>query len=151
MIKIPLQLTEDFRPYIETTIQGPHIFGRITFIVDTGSPDTVISEGCALMLKIPINRLTKDRPLTGWGGASYDTYAFNNVKINFKTEENQIFPISFQKILISQLTSKKTEEERRISLSFPSIIGVDLLKNNGLILYFDPSKNKAYLEKNNNS
>ena len=137
----------DFRPYLETTIQGPHIFGRISFLVDTGSPDTVISEGDALRLRIPINRLIKDRPLTGWGGASYDTYTLNNVKIHFKTSENQIFSISFQKILVSQLTTKRPEEERRISLTFPSIIGIDLLKNNGLKLYFDPAKSVTYFEK----
>jgi hypothetical protein len=144
---IPLKLTEDFRPSVEATIQGPHIFGRIGFLVDTGSPNTIISEGHALILKIPINRLSKDRPITGWGGASYKSYVLNNVKINFKTDENGIFTINFPKILISQLTTKRTEEERRISLSFPSVIGTDLFKNNGLLLYFDPSKSIAYIKK----
>ncbi len=147
MTKIPLLLTEDFRPYLEVTIQGPHIFGRITFLIDTGSPDTIISEGNALMLKIPLKKLPKDKPIMGWGGGSYDSYTFNNVTINFKTDENKIFQVHIPKILISQLTTKMTEEERQISLSFPSVIGTDLLKNNGLILYFDPSKSVAYLEK----
>lgn len=148
MTKIHLLLTNDFRPYVEATIRGPRLKpSRIEFLIDTGSPETIISEGSALILKIPYKRLPKGKPARGWGGASYDTHIFKNVTIYFKTDKNQIFPVHLKEVSISELTTKMSEKERQISLSFPSVIGTDFFKNNEILLHFNPTKSIAYFKK----
>lgn len=117
---------------------------RISFIVDTGSPTTFISEKDALALQIPFRALRFKEHMK-LGGAKYELLSGKKVKLYFKTDEPK--SISFDFNLTIAKTTKTTQEGIQEARSCPSIIGTDFLIQNKLGLVFWPSKEIFHLEK----
>ncbi len=147
-LKIPLYITEENFIAATVTILAPHVYGIIEFILDTGSQETFISEGDSLRLSIPFKG-SPDKYSYGIGGSPIALYEISNLRMNFKTEENKPFTISFPKIHVSKRTSQD-ERTRNIALSAPSILGNDFLINNKLSFYVNFLKKCAYFEKEEN-
>lgn len=146
-MKIPLRIT-DIGIELPSVISSPQYrlgFVRTSFIVDTGSPQTFISEGDALRLNLPLNKL-KFREHMRMAGSVFEVLEMRNVGLYVKTDEERSEKIELPYIGVARGT-KKDSKSIQIAQSFPNILGIDFLKQNKLALYFNPSKNIAYLEK----
>lgn len=145
-MKIPLAISKDNLITVSFTIRAAHIFGAIEAIVDTGSPETIISEADAIRLNIPISRLKFASHSYGIGGSPIAKYELRNVTLSFRTDENKAETIKLDKVYVSRRTSKDARTTD-IALGVPSIIGNDFLLKQKFVLYFNPNKNVAYLER----
>lgn len=147
-MKIPLQFINGTL-ILPALIRSPSYrigFKKLSFIIDTGSPKTFISEKDALIFQIPFNAL-KFKEHIKLGGSKYELLSGKNVKLCFKTEEEKLIDFNFS--LTVSRTTKSTKEGILESRSCPSIIGTDFLAQNDLSLYFQPSKGVYYIEKEN--
>jgi hypothetical protein len=143
-MKIPLAVSQIGRITTVISIQAPRCFGFVSFVIDTGSPYTFLSERDAEKLKIPIRELETDKRLIGLGGKPFELMFFRQGKFNFRTEEGIIHSISWPIRLRNYAEQQKYREE------LPSILGTDFIKDNKFVLYYNPSGNIAYFEKEEN-
>ena len=140
-MKIPLNIKEwaggkRIMLYATLMHDDPHIFAPIEFIIDTGSPTTLLGEIDAKRFrisKIQLNKLEGRKSPINIGGGQIQTKVLPNAKIKINDFETSI-PIQ---VVI--------ENEKGNTLA-TSIIGVDFLEKAKLKLVFDPTKSEAYLE-----
>ena len=109
--------------------------GLVEFIVDTGSPITLISlkdRERMRISKIKMNSINvKNNPITIGGG-----------EVNSKIIRDVIIRMgNFSSEMPIQIVADSTGTS-----SHPSILGVDFLLENKLKLVFDPTNNKAFFE-----
>ena len=148
-MNIPLVVQEiagGLKPVAYFTITGTRLYGRLKAFVDTGSPNTVIGEGDAIKLNIPITKLPREKTSYGLGGGSVDLHSLSKVMLYFRDEDDNSIMIEFPSIYISRC-AKVDERTKTIAQSIPSILGVDFLVKHKFKLIFDPSNKVAYLEK----
>jgi hypothetical protein len=110
------------------------------FIVDTGSPETILGYTDALRLQIPLNNLPKTN-IIGIGGRKHQGYKYNRLTFKFHNEEGGIVSEEFPVTIV-----KPTSEKDNVT-EIPTIIGMDFLKNKKYVLFCDVAGEKAYLEK----
>lgn len=143
-MKIPLRLVDGILRVNVILLSKNYHFGaaHVTFVVDTGSDTTFISESDALRLQIPMKALEATQ-IFQMAGSKYSLLFGKECNFYFKTFENKTLRISVPNLPISRSTTKKTQVDPNI----PSILGMDFLIRNGLSLYFNPQKDAMYLEK----
>lgn len=145
MIRIPLLTSlDDEGDYLNNAIvlRTPRNFLKTTFILDTGSPTTILSYLDARRLQIPFNDSAKTK-IIRMGGAKYQGYSFNKTIFIFRSEDNKIIREEFP-VCVVKPTSPKEQDDLS---SFPTIIGMDFLKKKKYALFCDVDKGIAYLEK----
>ncbi|MFH1365092.1 MAG: hypothetical protein ABIH28_00720 [archaeon] len=146
-MKIPLltSLGKDELTYLNNAIllRTPRMFTKTFFILDTGSPETILGFADARRLQIPFNSLSKGR-IVELGGKKHQGYLFNRLTFKFLSEEGKVVEEEFP-ITVIKLTSQKDT-----STDIPTIIGMDFLKEKKYVLYCDVSGDVAYLEKKEN-
>jgi len=143
-MKIPLAVSQIGRITTVISIQAPRCFGFVSFVIDTGSPYTFLSERDAEKLKIPLKELETDKKLIGLGGKPFELLFFRHGKFNFRTEEGTIHSICWSIRLRNYAEQQKYREE------LPSILGTDFIKDNKFVLYYNPSRSIAYFEREEN-
>lgn len=150
-MKIPLLILED-RVQISTTLRCSNfrLYGQVIFIMDTGSPFTILSEGDALKLNVPIKNLKnppdEKRHIHMGGSVSELKMIPKKVNLTFKNGDNKTETITLSNLCVA-IATKRDNKNVVLSQSSPSILGLDFLKDNGFLLYVDPKKGLAYLEK----
>jgi hypothetical protein len=112
-----------------------------TFVIDTGSPKTVIPYDKALRLQIPFNK--KFSKMICLGGMKYRAYEVNDFEFIMIDEDGKMVIEPFS-CLVLKPTSKKKEDELG---HFPIIIGVDFLRERRYNLIMDFKNKEFYLEK----
>jgi hypothetical protein len=144
-MRIPLltSLGED-KDYLNNAVilKSPRGLTKSTFILDTGSPKTILNHFDARRLQIPFNSGAKTE-IIRLGGKTYQGYTFERITFSFRSEDNQLVREEFP-VIVVRPTSPKEEEELS---NFPTIIGTDFLKKKRYILFCDMEKGIAYLEK----
>lgn len=144
MIKIPLKFING--QIIVNMIIASSVyrigFQRIPFVFDTGSPESFLSERDALKLKLPLSQLSIGK-IVNLASSKYNLLKTRQFSFYIKTQEEKSHKIDYENFLIAK-TTKKKQENIAESQHLPSILGVDFLLRNNLILYFDPGKNEAY-------
>lgn len=145
-MKLPLQIVAG-RIQISASISSAkyRMFGRISFYVDTGSNETFISQSDALRLHVPVDSLPFLKH-TLMGGSKYELKRMKEIDLYFKTEEEKLEKITLPEFSVMKGT-RKNEEGVQEANSVPSLMGTDFLMLNNLVLYFNPSKEIAYLER----
>ena len=145
-MRIPLQIVAG-RILISAFIRSAkyRLAGKIEFYVDTGSPETFISQSDAFRLHVPMSSLPFLRNAK-IGGSTYELKRIREIELKFKTEEGELESITLPEFSVLEGT-KRDIKGLQESNSVPSLMGVDFLTVNSLALYFNPSKNTAYLEK----
>lgn len=93
------------------------------FIIDTGSPHTILNYGDSLRLNIPHNEKSE---VIRIGGRVYQSYIFNNLQIIFKSFNGEEVrqSISVRVLKPNSLKSNELENLDRI----PNILDLDFLE-----------------------
>jgi len=75
-------------------LKTPRKFLNTTFILDTGSPKTIISYSDALRLQIAFDSLAKTN-IIRIGGRTYQGYCFNRLTFLFRSEDGKLIEEDF--------------------------------------------------------
>lgn len=132
----------DGTPFVDILLEIPELgIGRkVSFLIDTGSPVTILSERDARKLKIDYGRLTSsDGNIMGLGGFS-ETYVLKGVTLHFFTSKKSL-PVSLDDLYVS----KSIISDRDIINQIPSLLGRDVLRE--FTLVFNENKRTVSLEK----
>jgi hypothetical protein len=146
--RIPLQIVEG-RLVLASVIECKSLRVRkrfIDFIIDTGSPDSYMSDNDVRRLQIPI----KNRSSAGevdFGGSRFNQIYLPKFDMYLLKENKQRKDYLSLKVLLSALKTTKTSEHKtRIAQSLPSILGLDFLKEQKLSLHVILTEGLAYLQ-----
>ncbi|MCD6481684.1 MAG: hypothetical protein J7L31_05375 [Thermoplasmata archaeon] len=153
-MKITLKVEEfsgGLKPFVTFICEFPRRHTRlfVNAFVDTGSGHTSISLSQLLKRNINVESIIdrNDFEEIMIGGAKHKGYPIKEkFDIRFRTEDNEIVHLKPQKLYV-YLPYTDNKEGWGMSYSLPSIIGVDFLILHNLSLYFHPSKQIAWLEK----
>jgi len=129
-------------PYVELLLEiaNLHIRRKVSFLIDTGSPITILSERDARKLKIDYSRLKPtNEEIMGLGGFS-KTYTLSNVILHFFSKSGMV-DIERKELFVYKNVA--TEEE--IINQIPSLLGRDILRE--FTLTYDEKKNNVSLKK----
>ena len=121
-------------------ISTPRKFISTEFIVDTGSPESILGYNDAVRLQIPFNSLSKSHFIE-LGGRKYQGYKWERITFKFYSGEGKLISEEFPVTII-----RPTSQKDNIA-NTPTIIGMDFLKQKRYILFCDVSGDLAYLEK----
>lgn len=143
-IKLLTSLGSEKTVYLNAplVLKTPNNRVKTLFILDTGSPHTIISYSDARRLQIPFSE--KNDEIIRIGGGKYRGYSYNKLKALFISEDNKLIEENLANAKIIRPTSIKDEEEIGV---FPTIIGTDFLKEKEYKLFCDFAKEDAFLEK----
>lgn len=114
----------DKSPFIDVMIeiQEMNIKRKISFLLDTGSPITILSERDARKLKLNYNRLKQaNGNIMGLGGFT-ETYILHNALFHFFSKNS-----SFNILLKELFVYKNIIEDEEIINQIPSLLGRDVL------------------------
>lgn len=156
-MKINLQIkeySEGLKPFIDFICRFPkqRRSAPISAFVDTGSPFSCISMKDIRRMTIPIKSIIKkeDYRILYIGGRTVKGYAIHTkVEFLFVDENGQKHNLT-PKTLYLLMPTKEDEKSMRLFLHLPNILGVDFLLDYKLGLYFNPSKNIAWLDMEEN-
>lgn len=137
--RIPLILDEKGYVIVRTFIWARkyHVHGAVKFYVDTGSPESFISEQDALRLGFPLNKLNYDKKSL-MAGTKIETAPIKNVILTFG-DGKKIPMIEFR------VSRNMRRGKKSVSVN-NSILGIDFLVKNKLSLHVNPVKKEAYYE-----
>lgn len=119
--------------------------GEVPFIVDTGSPRTLLSVEDGKRLGIETSSLNRSyAPIYGIGGAG-KCWDLPEAILFFETDEGlEFYP---KDDILVYKNPEKRKKGRKMVLRLASILGRDFLKESGFELIVDMKNEKAYLEK----
>ncbi len=145
-----LELIDTFgaeRVFLNLISRQPHSFGKIRALVDTGSPNTIISAKDCYLLNLPITGAEKGEPITGFGKGGIPSKKMRKFSLALKSSDNKIKDLNIP-INVVDITALKSmpEEYSNHVYSIPTIIGMDFLRLANLKLVVDIPNKKAYLE-----
>ena len=113
----------------------------VLFVVDTGSPVTFVDEFVSSKARVFTKNLKFDH-FALMGGTKIAVHDAGGVNIGFKGENGALVQMPFDAMKVT-----KSEWKRKEAIySSVSIIGLDFLLENKLVLYINPAKRMAYLE-----
>lgn len=149
-MKIPLLILERRVQIVSIfSCAGIRVHGQVKFIVDTGSPLTILSEGDALKLHIPLNALrdvSEEKKHIYMGGSVSELKLIpKEVKLGFENDKKEMKYITLSNLCVA-VGTKKDEKHKQISQGSPSILGLDFFEQQELLLHIDPSKNDIFFE-----
>ncbi|MCX6748388.1 MAG: hypothetical protein NT076_02180 [Candidatus Pacearchaeota archaeon] len=137
IIPLNVKYKERLMPNILVNVFGSHAPSSILVVIDTGSDITILSHKDALQLQVPTKGMAIIKNVSGISRGTLALCQYNKKLIFYLKKEDQ--------------TSLKIEMDNLYVSVDPlacsiTIIGMDLLKNNNLRLFYDP-QGEAYLEK----
>ncbi len=135
----------ELMPIITVGILGCPL--RLTALIDTGSPYTVITPSGRAMLKIrnPPKRQPKDYYKIKLGGHNFKRYLMDNLSICLKSEDKKIAVFDMPDVgLLIPYAKVKIKEINQEFGNTHMIIGCDFLKTFNLSFYFHPSSETGY-------
>jgi hypothetical protein len=131
-------------------IRSPRITGHLEFMIDTGSPFTVIAPKDLLKFRIVLRSLSRaGGSIVSVAGFKFRRHEMGEIDIRLRTAKSFI---SFKSSLFSMIAPTKLSdmEDNRLQ-AIPSILGNDFLEDHNAAVYFDPATLEAYLDLKNES
>jgi len=114
------------------------------FVIDTGSPDSYISDKDVRFMQIPI----KDRPAkdeVDFGGSRFKRISlppFTMYLLKEGFQDKATLTVSLSALKTTKMSEKKIEAAQTL----PSILGLDFFKEQKVALHMILNENLAYLE-----
>ncbi|TET17331.1 MAG: hypothetical protein E3J78_07685 [Candidatus Cloacimonadota bacterium] len=133
---------QDGTPFIDVLLEIPNfrIRRKVSFLIDTGSPVTILSERDARKLKLNFKKMKiADDAIMGLGGFA-ETYVLQDVRLHFISNGHMI-DLSLHNLFVS----KAVTQDEDIINQIPSLLGRDVLRN--FMLLFDEKKGTVSLQK----
>ena len=131
----------DGSPFIDILVITPRAKRKIAFLIDTGSPVSIISEIDLRKLSYRKEDLKPfENAMLGVGGGTAEPYIIENVSLAFPGE-GKLYRLKIKHLLTMIYTQMDIQMKKQI----PSIIGRDILLKHKLML--DKKHNEVYLEK----
>ena len=143
--RIPLQIVEG-RLVLTSVIECFSLRIRrqiMEFVIDTGSPDSYLSDKEVRRLQIPI----KDVPSSGevdFGGSRFYQISIPKITMYLLKEDKGYHTLNIS--LSALKTTKMSEQKIQMAQTLPSILGLDFLKEQKISLHVILTENLAYLE-----
>ena len=122
---------KDLSPCVDVLVLAPGLgpARKISFLIDTGTPKTILSERDAHKLGVDFAHLEKtSSSMMGIGGFAA-TYHLKKVTLTFLSEEGKHTELLPEMLLVRE--PELSEEEKN---QIPSILGRDLLSKFALLL-----------------
>jgi hypothetical protein len=138
---IPLEIVDD-SIFLTTTIHAPHIAGRVSFMIDTGSPISFISGIDAPKLQIP-RKIEKGEKIF-WADKEFKLGKISNVDLWVLATDSgkdtlKILKLPYLSVTFDFIHVKQTMDS-------PNILGMDFIIKQQLRLVVDGQEKKAYFE-----
>jgi len=115
-----------------------------TFVIDTGSTQSLLSDGEVKALQISLTGKRPDGQIR-FGGSTYDKVPLPKITMHLMHETQQKVK-TLQVSLCALKTHRISEEKRTVAESLPSVLGMDFLETHNLALHVAPKEKVAYLE-----
>ncbi len=125
---------------IPVLLKIPHKRIKSDFVLDTGSPHTILNYSDSIRLAVP--HISKGE-IVRIGGRRYQSYIFNKFEIVFKTEDNQLVNVILP-VRVLKPSSLKMNEVEELD-RFPNLLGLDFLEK-GYKLFCDLKNKESFLE-----
>jgi hypothetical protein len=124
---------------IPAVLKIPH--GRISsdFVIDTGSPHTILNYTDSIRLGVPH---ASKAELIRIGGKAYQSYIFNKFELVLKSENNEVLSQEMPIRILVPSSEKGMENLDR----FPNLLGMDFLEK-GYKFYCDLGREDINFEK----
>lgn len=139
-MKIEGYLHRDKSPYLDVLVNLPqgNMKRKISFLIDTGSPRTILSERDALKLGLDFGNLERlDEELLGLGGFS-ETFRLDDVTLLFASENG-----GHSELLAEVIVHREEELPEEIKKQIPSLLGRDLIGR--FVLVLDELQDMVYM------
>jgi len=149
MINIPLHIRklvgEEKFIFLPMIVKSGMITGIITFLVDTGSPFTVICPTDLQRFRVPLKRLAKQKGKTfELAGHVFKKFPLGDISFSVKTDNNSNFSAKSSVFCMATPTKVNKKTLKNVK-NIPSILGNDFLVEQKAGLFYHPSKNEASL------
>jgi hypothetical protein len=139
-MKIEGYLHRDKSPYLDVlvTLADPDLKRKISFLIDTGSPRTILSERDALKLGLDFQQLDRlDEELLGLGGFS-ETFSLSDVTLLFASGRG-----GHSERLTQVIVHRESELPEEIKKQIPSLLGRDMIGR--FVLVLDEGQDMVYM------
>ena len=143
--RIPLHLIES-RVILQAMVECKKLRmpkHYLRFIIDTGSPNSYLSEEEVTHYHIPM----KNRTILGHtdlGGSRFRHAQIPPLSVYLLTEDDKLIPLQMN--LLALKTTKESLDHIQTAQSLPSILGMGFLFEQKLSLHIIPTENLAYLQ-----
>lgn len=112
--------------------------------IDTGASSTIILDKDVRYLKLDVESLKKAERNIGGIGGLINTYAIDDAVIVFKTEEGKLHKEELTLLVGAHMLDKFKEDERKLLMRLPSLLGRDILRKFKLI--YDEKSDDVHME-----
>lgn len=144
--KIQLQVIEG-RLVLTTVIECKSLRIQrqlMDFVVDTGSPNSYLSDKDVRRLQIPIKeKLSKEE--VDFGGSRFKQVSLPKIEMYLLKEESGK-PLTLSVTISALKTTKTSAKKIQVAQTLPSILGLDFLREQKLSLHVILTEELAYLE-----
>ncbi|MEE9224449.1 MAG: retropepsin-like aspartic protease [Thermoplasmata archaeon] len=142
-MRIPAKFdTDKTSIYLTATLHVNGLTQKVSFLIDTGSSVTTVSQGDADNLGIDTSKL-KERaePSITYAG-HVRPFELGNVDFIIVEENGRFVLEHLQSVDVLPSTG-----DRELDVSLPSVLGMDFLNECSYSLYVCPKENEAFFEK----
>ena len=139
-MRIEGYLHRDKSPYLDVLVSLPKgkVKRKISFLIDTGTPRTILSERDALKLGLSFRRLKRlDEELLGLGGFS-ETFKLEDVTLLFASGRS-----GHSEQLPEVIVHRESSLPEEIKKQIPSLLGRDLIGR--FVLVLDEGQDMVYM------
>ena len=139
-MRIEGYLHRDKSPYLDVLVSLPRgkVKRKISFLIDTGTPRTILSERDALKLGLSFRRLKRlDEELLGLGGFS-ETFKLEDVTLLFASGRG-----GHSERLPQVIVHRESSLPEEIKKQIPSLLGRDLIGR--FVLVLDEGQDMVYM------
>jgi hypothetical protein len=112
-------------------------------LIDTGSPYTCLSTKDLMNSRVPYTKMRGETVYLA--GQKFINIQIMDVSLIFRTDTDELFKVHLE-ALGGLVPTKRTDEVMQEVMHIPSIVGNDFLEDHGLVLFYDPKREIAYLE-----
>lgn len=146
LLRVDLEIVEEgLKLFADLKCPSLSVGGKLPFIIDTGSPRTLLSEGNARELSIIPSSLTqKSVPLWGIGGKAIG-WDMPEIMLLLNTDEGLDWT-TMDDVIMYRIPVKR-KKGRVVRPGLASVLGRDFLMKSEFKLMVDMKNDEAYLEK----
>lgn len=146
MSRITLGFDQDKLSIIgQLSSPGLRASAPVKFMIDTGSPITVLSLRDAEVLDLDFAHLPRYPVKTGGYGGAIELRMLEHAMIVFSTDDLKAKSVEMSSVCV-QYSQVKALREKRLLYGVPTVIGTNLLTAGGFTLWADWKLKQAHLD-----